>query len=160
MKPFLIFGGFAENFRNILKKQLFAIIFNILNVLPDHFGILWIFNSDFVLISWYSRFFDTYFDLIFFGFLFFGFPSNECFFDNIKVNMAILHEPHQRNSKNVTRGYHHLNFLIFQRNFFLLININWSRAAPINCPTNRLGKKVFLHRADSLIFARTFIYVM
>ena len=76
MKSLLIFGGFTENFRNILEKQLFATIFNILYVLPDHFGILRVFHSDPQFIFRNSRLVDTYFDLIFFGLLFFRFPSN------------------------------------------------------------------------------------
>ena len=74
--------------------------------------------------------------------------------------MTILHKPHQRNSKNVTWGYYHLDFLVFQRNFFLLFNINWGWAITIYNPTDRLGDKVFLQRANSLIFAGTFIDVM
>ena len=77
MKPLLIFGGFAENFGNVLKKQLFATILNILYILPDHFGILWVFHSDPQFIPRNPRFINIDdFDFIFFGFFFFRLPGN------------------------------------------------------------------------------------
>ena len=82
MKSLLILGGFTENFRNILEKQFFAIIY-IFNIFPDHFGILWVLHFDPHLISRKSRFVNTDFDLILFELLFFRFPSNECFLDNV-----------------------------------------------------------------------------
>ena len=151
--PLLVRCFFAENFWNVFEQQNFAFVFNVVNILPNHFGSLWVFNANRKRLSLarpnISRFVNTDSWLILFGFFF---MHNKFLFDYIEINMAILHEPHQRHSKNVARLNHHMYLLVLQ--WLFLVNIYRPRTA------DRLRQKVFLSGTDSRIFRWVLINVM